>query len=159
MTGDMALVALLAAIPFALFGAYSDLKTMELPHWLAPAAAAVFAVVVFMGLPMEAALYRIGGGVLVLVIGFLLYLANAIGAGDVKLASAFAILVAPVDAFFVLVVLSFFSVINMILIWGLRRTSLASGEWRVWSGKGFPYAVALGQALILYLALAAFIVR
>ena len=158
MLGDMALVAFAAAIPFAVAGAYYDLKTMEIPHWVAPVAAVVFAAIVFVGLPMDAAINRILGGLFVLFVGFLLHMARAMGGGDVKLAAAFAILVAAGDAAEVLILLSICSLLNMAVIWGLRRTSLAEGEWRVWSDKGFPYAVALGQALLIYLALVAFLV-
>ena len=153
----MALVAFIAAMPFAVAGAYYDLKTMEIPHWVAPAAAVVFAAIVFYGLPMGEAINRILGGLFVLFVGFLLHMARAMGGGDVKLAAAFAILVASRDAAVVLVMLSVCSLVNMGVIWGLRRTSLATGEWRVWSDKGFPYAVALGQALMIYLALVLFL--
>ena len=161
MIGDMALVAFLVAAPFALAAAYYDLKTMELPHWLAPVAALVFIGLVFVALPQEAAIWRIVGGLFVLFVGFLLFLANAMGAGDVKVAAAFAVMVAPVGAAFTLILLSLCSLLNIGLIWLLRRTSLAAtGKWAFWREKGrYPYAVALGQTLLIYLALVAFLVN
>ena len=156
----MALVAFFAAIPFAVAAAYSDLKTMELPHWLAPAAAVAFAAIVFIALPMDEAVSRMIGAAFVLFVGFLLFWANAMGAGDVKVAAAFAIMVAPLDAAFVLILLSICSAVNTVAIWGLRRAGFANDNWAFWNQSGrYPYAVALGQTLLIYLALVAFLVN
>lgn len=161
MTGDMALVAFLVASPFALAASYYDLSTMEIPHWVAPAAAAAFTAVVFAGLPFDEALWRVIGGFIVLAIGFLLFAAGVAGGGDVKLAAAFAILIAPVDATVVLILLSVTALASLFVIVGLRKTIMSGGgTWRVWNEqKSIPYAVPMAMTLVIYLALAAFLVN
>lgn len=154
MGSTEALVTLLIAAPFAIGAGYYDLKRMEIPNWLSGGAALVFLALIFATLPVDHALWRIGGAVLVLVVSFVLFMVNQMGPGDGKTAAAFALLVAPQDAPAVLIILSVAALLLLVVVIGLRRTPLAANSsWRVWSDKHLPYGVALGAALLIYLAL------
>lgn len=160
MSGDMALLALALATPIGLATAYFDLRTMEIPNWLSGGAAVVFLAFVFAALPFDEALSRLLGGLLVLVACFALFAAKVMGGGDAKAAAAFAPMIAAIDGPFVLLLLSATALIGMAVVILLRRTIFAdaSGGWAVWSARGrFPYGVALGATLIIYLALVAYL--
>lgn len=160
MYGDDALIALLVASPIALAVAISDLRYMEIPNWMTAGAAAVFMVLVFVMLPMEAALWRLGVAGIVFAACVALFFAGAMGGGDAKAAPGFALLVAPNDASVVLILLSIVAVVGVGVVAILRRTALANGSWKVWSATGkFPYGVALSATLLIYLSLAAFLIR
>ena len=152
---DVALLTLLVAAPFALATAYFDLKTMEIPHWLAISTAIAFIALVFATLPMEAALWRVGIGFGLLIAFFVMHMFGLIAGGDAKAIATFAMLVKPVDASFVLVLLAASGLLMMLGILLLRRTALAGGEWKVWSTNKFPYGVALCATTLTYLGLAA----
>ncbi len=160
MTADFALISFLIATPVALAVILFDLKTMTIPNWLTAGAFVVFAVLVFAGLGMEDALTRLMGAGIVLVVSFIMFAIGGFGGGDAKAATAFALLVAPVDAGFVLMALAVNGLLGVAVLFLLRRTSLADGDWKMWSEpKRFPYGLALGVTLILYTALVAFLVN
>lgn len=161
MTGTEALIALVLGAPFGLATALYDLRTMEIPNWLTAAAAAVFLGFVFTILPFEAAVGRLVAGLVVLVVCMLLFFARVMGGGDGKAAAAFAVMIAPVDAAFTLILLSVNALVSLGVITLLRSTVFAGGgSWRVWSAAGkIPYGVALGATLTIYLALVAFLVN
>lgn len=159
MTFDAPLAALLIATPPALAVAISDLRTMTIPNKLTGAVAILFLGLVFFALPLEAALWRLAGGAVVLAAGFGLFLAGMIGGGDAKAAAAFAPMIAPGDAGAALLLLALSALVGLVALALLKRTALARGDWAVWSaGRRFPYGVALSMALVAYLALAAFAV-
>lgn len=149
-----ALAALLVAAPFALATAFWDLRALIIPNWLTGAAGAAFLGFVLVALPLDAALWRFAGAALVLLVGFLLFLAGALGGGDAKAAAGFTLMIAPGDAGVALVLLAAAALIGLIVIALLRRTPLGRGSWAVWSARGrFPYGVALAGALLAYLGL------
>ena len=138
----------------------SDLKTMTIPNWLTAGAFVIFATLVFIGLDLDAALARMMGAGIVLVVSFILFAIGGLGGGDAKAATAFALLIAPIDAGFVLMALAVNGLLGIGVLFLLRRTSLAEGDWKMWSEpKRFPYGLTLGVTLILYLALVAFLVN
>lgn len=160
MTAEFALISFLVATPVALAVILYDLKTMTIPNWLTGGAFVVFAAVVFTGLGLEGALTRLMGAGIVLVVSFIMFAIGGVGGGDAKAATAFALLVAPVDAPFVLMALSVNGLLGVGVLFLLRRTSLADGNWKMWSEpKRFPYGLTLGATLILYTALVAFLVN
>lgn len=158
---DGAILTFIVALPFALAVAVHDLRTMQIPNWLTGGAAVAFLAVVFATLPQEDAIARVIGAAVVLAVCFLFFALGAMGGGDGKAAAAFALLVAPWDAAFTLILLSVTALIGLGVIAVLRRTVFAGGgEWAVWSAeRRFPYGVALGATLIIYLALVAFLVN
>lgn len=160
MTAEFALISFLVATPVALAVILYDLKTMTIPNWLTGGAFVIFAVLVFGGLGLEDALTRLMGAGIVLVVSFIMFAIGGLGGGDAKAATAFALLVAPVDAGFVLMALAVNGLLGVAALFLLRRTSLADGDWKMWSEpKRFPYGLTLGVTLILYTALVAFLVN
>ncbi len=158
MYGDDAVISLFIAAPIAVAMALSDLKHMEIPNWMTGGAAVILLALVFALLPLEVALWRLAGAGIVFVACLALFFGGAMGGGDAKAAPGFALLVAPVDASLVMILLSVVALIGVVVLAGLRRTALAGGSWKVWAAKGqFPYAVALGATIIIYLSLAAFL--
>lgn len=156
MAAQEALAALLIAAPFAIAAAFWDLRLLIIPNWLTGAAAVVFLGFVFLALPLDAALWRLAGAALVLVLGFLLFLTGALGGGDAKTAAAFTPMIAPEDGGVALVLLAASALVWLVVISLLRVTPLGRGSWAVWSARGrFPYGVALATALLAYLALVA----
>ncbi len=160
MTAEFALISFMVATPVALAVILFDLKTMTIPNWLTGGAFVVFAVLVFFGLGLEDALTRLMGAGIVLVVSFIMFAIGGLGGGDAKAATAFALLIAPVDAGFVLMALAINGLLGVGVLFLLRRTPLADGNWKMWSEpKRFPYGLTLGATLILYTALVAFLVN
>ena len=160
MTAEFALITFLIATPVALAVILFDLKTMTIPNWLTGGAFVIFAVLVFAGLGLETALGRLMGAGIVLVVSFIMFAVGGLGGGDAKAATAFALLIAPIDAGFVLMALAVIGLIGVGALFLLRRTRLAQGEWEMWSEpRRFPYGLTLGATLILYTALVAFLVN
>lgn len=160
MSAEFALIAFMVATPVALAVIVSDLKTMTIPNWMTGGAFVIFAALVFAGLDMETALTRLMGAGVVLIVSFILFAVGGLGGGDAKAATAFALLVAPIDAGFVLMALAVNGLLGIGVLYLLRRTSLAEGDWKMWAEpKRFPYGLTLGVTLILYTALVAFIVN
>ena len=160
MNAEFALYTFLVATPVALAVIISDLKTMTIPNWLTGGAFVIFAVLVFLGLDLETALTRLMGAGIVLVVSFILFAIGGLGGGDAKAATAFALLIAPIDAGFVLMALAVNGLLGLGVLFLLRRTALGQGKWKMWSEpKRFPYGLTLGVTLILYTALVAFLVN
>lgn len=166
MSTDTALITLIVATPVALLVAYSDLRTMTIPNRLSLAAAAIFAVLVFVTLPFDAALWRLAQGGILLAICFVFFSFGWIGGGDAKIAPAFALLIASRDVSPFLVILAFAALVSVVVISVLRASPLAAGPerggWEVWSPaqnslpfrkRHIPFGVALSAALLIYLAL------
>ena len=160
MYGQVTIYAFLIATVVALAVMWWDLKTMTIPNWLSGGAAAVFLALILWVLPLDEVLLRLGTAAVVFVVGLLMFFTGAMGGGDVKAATAFALLIAPADRGVALVMLALFGLLAVIVLWGLRRTPLAHGSWAVWSTpKTFPYGVALSATLIVYMGLTVLFLR
>jgi prepilin peptidase CpaA len=83
----------LVGIALFIVAAYGDVKTFRIPNVLV-AAVALLAVtrLIVIGNP-SAALYTVGASVPLLIVGFVLFAQGFVGAGDVKLITATALLV------------------------------------------------------------------
>ena len=147
------------AAPICLWVAWSDMKTMLIPNKAVLALLVVFAVVGLIALPLDAYLWRYAHQVVVLVIGFIMSTIGMVGAGDAKFAAAMAPFIARPDVsefaiLFAVVLLATFILHRVIRkIPALRN---AAPGWESWERKDFPMGLALGAALILYLAMTAF---
>ena len=89
----MQTIVTLVGIGFFIVAAYSDVKTFRIPNALV-AAVALLAVtrLIVIGDP-SVALYTLAASVPLLIIGFVLFALGFVGAGDVKLITAAALLV------------------------------------------------------------------
>lgn len=152
-----ALWLLVFATPVALWVVYSDLKSMRIPNMAVLALLIVFAVVGLLTLPLADWGWSWVHFAVVLVIGFVLSLTGGFGAGDAKFAAAMAPFVALGDlrlflALFGAVIVSAFIAHRLARrITPLRRLA---PHWESWERREFPMGLALGPALIFYLALA-----
>ncbi|MCC5999912.1 MAG: prepilin peptidase [Pararhodobacter sp.] len=152
-----ALWFLVFATPVALWVVWSDLRAMRIPNMAVLALLLVYAAVGFLALPPSVWGWAWLHFAVVLVIGFLLTLTGGFGAGDAKFAAAMAPFVALGDLRLFLALLATVIVSAFVAHRIARRISALrrlTPDWESWEGRDFPMGLALGPALIFYLALA-----
>jgi prepilin peptidase CpaA len=155
MTAEFALITFVVATPIAIAMIYFDVTTMTIPNWLTGGAFALFAALVYFGLGLDDFLQRLLGAGIVFAATFLFFALNKMGGGDAKAATGMALLVAPWDAGFVLILLA---VLGLLLMGGYALARRASPGGITWATQ-LPYGVTLGAALIVYTALVAFLIN
>mgnify|MGYP001403060411 CR=1 FL=1 len=156
-SAQAALWLLILSTPVALFVAWSDLRAMRIPNLSVLALLAIYAVVGFLTLPLGVWGWSWLHFVVVLVIGFVLSLSGSFGAGDAKFAAAMAPFVALGDLRMFLVLLcavTFAALVVHRVMRAIPAIRRATPDWASWQRKEFPFGLALGPALIFYLALA-----
>ncbi len=149
--------AALTFLPFAaaigVWVAWSDLRYMKIPNHAVLALAAAYLVTGLLVLPLSTYAWGWALAAIVLVIGFLLNLVGALGAGDAKFAAAMA-------PYFVLSDLRFDLGLFAACLLGafaahrlMRATRFraATSQWASWSNPRFPMGLALAGMLIFYL--------
>lgn len=155
--------AALALLPFAtaiaIWVSWSDMKFMKIPNKAGLAMLAVWlvvglALVLFSLLPLKLWLWGWALGACVLVAGFILNAAGAVGAGDAKFAAAMAPVFIHADVRFVLglfaaCLLGAFAAHRLVRLIPSFRT--ATADWLSWTHKDFPMGLALSGTLIFYL--------
>lgn len=157
-SANAALWFMIFATPVACWVVWSDLATMRIPNKAVLALVAIYTVVGAIALPLPVWGWSWLHLAVVLVVGFVLTLTGGFGAGDAKFAAAMAPFVALGDLrlFLVLlgtVVLASFAAHRLLrMVPAVRQ---ATPDWQSWRRKEFPMGLALGPALIFYLALAA----
>lgn len=152
---DFALLTFLVATPIAAAMIWYDVTTMTIPNWLTGGAFVLFAALIYFNLGADAFLSRLLGAAIVLAATFVFFMMNKMGGGDAKAATGMALLVAPWDAGFVLMLLA---VLGLLLMGGyavIRRAAPGGLTWKT----HLPYGVPMGVALIIYTALVAFLVN
>ncbi|WP_166417436.1 prepilin peptidase [Cochlodiniinecator piscidefendens] len=138
------------------WAAISDLKRMKIPNRAVLALVGVFVVVGLIALPFAEYPWRLLQLVVVLVIGFVLNMVGAVGAGDAKFAAAMAPFIALGDSMtfltlFAAVMLAAFVIHRLFRrIPAIRRLT---PEWESWENNDFPMGLALGGSLVFYLGL------
>ena len=154
-----ATVFLLLTLPVCIWVAVSDLRFMKIRNRAVLALIAIFLLSAPVVLPLSQVFWQLVNGAVVLVIGFLLNMVRALGAGDAKFLAAAAPYVMLSDALNVILMLTVVLLAALIL----HRLARAIGpvrrlapEWESWSSAKFPMGLGLGPTLSLYLALAAF---
>lgn len=160
MYGLVTIYVFIIATVVALAVMWWDLKTMTIPNWLTGGAFVVFLGIILFLLPMDEVIARCIGAGVVLVAGLVMFFTGGMGGGDVKAATAYALLIAPADRGVALVMLAVFGLLGVVIFWLLRKTPLANGSWAVWSSpRTFPYGIALSAMLITYLGLTVLFLR
>lgn len=145
-------------LPLCLYVCFTDLREMRITNQAVLALAAVFVVVGLIALPLPVYGMRLVQLLVVLLIGFILTAAGAMGAGDAKFAAAAAPFIAPGDlrlllALFAANLLAAFATHRLVKYTALRRIA---PEWKSWNtGWKFPMGLSLGGTLALYLILGA----
>ncbi len=154
-----ALWFLIFATPICLWVAWSDLRSMKIPNKAVIALVCVYLAVGIAVLPLPDYLWRLSHLAALLLVGIGANAAGLMGAGDAKFIAAAGPFVALGDASAVMlllagVLLAAFATHRLARMSPLRRLA---PDWASWhSGRRFPMGLALGPALALYLALAAF---
>lgn len=156
------LTALIALyIGLVCYGAWSDARTLRIPNWVSLALLAAFLpTAVIAGIGPEAIAWHLGAGVLVLIIGMVLFALNLFGGGDAKLMGACALWIGWDDlltfAFAVLLVGGVLSLMVVLLRKGLGLWP----DWLVKSAQGLftpnkavPYGIAIALGAIIVLPL------
>ncbi|MEX5729641.1 prepilin peptidase CpaA [Rhodovulum iodosum] len=144
--------------PVALWVAWSDMKAMRIANRAVLVLVAIYAVVGPFALPLEAWAWGWAHLALVLAIGFVLNMGGLVGGGDAKFAAAMAPFIAAADARLMLVLFAAVLLAAFLTHRTARATPAIRGlvpEWESWQRRDFPMGLALGGALIFYLALAA----
>ena len=108
-------IFLAVAAPFALWSAWSDLKYMKIPNILVMLMTGAFLISGVILLPLDVFLWRLLGGLIVLVIGFTLFSLGGIGGGDAKFAAAMALFIDHNHISSFLLELSLFALLGVIL--------------------------------------------
>lgn len=147
-------------VPICLYVAYTDLAFMKITNKAVITLVAVFVVIGFFLMPLEAYLWKLGTLVLVLVVGIILNAAGAMGAGDAKFIAAAAPFVAIGDLRVLVMLFMATLLAAAITHRGAKYTPLRrlAPHWDSWEqGNKFPMGLALGPCLALYLLLGAMI--
>ena len=159
MPSDAALAFLPAAAIIGLWVAWSDMRSMKIPNRAVLALALCFVVIAPFVLPLSEIGWRLVALLVVLVFGFFVSSAGALGAGDAKYMAAMAPYVAWADAGAFMMILALATLAAFVTHRALRAMPLvraATPDWVSWTSAKFPLGMALGPTLAFYLALAAF---
>lgn len=145
-------------LPLCFYVAFTDLREMRITNQAVLALAAVFLVIGLIVLPLPVYGQRLVQMVAVLILGILLNMGGAMGAGDAKFIAAAAPFIAPGDlrlllAIFAANLLAAFATHRIAKYTALRRVA---PDWKSWTmGWKFPMGFSLGGTLALYLILGA----
>ncbi len=146
------------ALPISLWVAWSDMRSMRIPNKAVLALLAGYALIGPLALPLESWAWGWAHFAVVLVAGFLLSSAGALGAGDAKFAAAMAPFVATGDIRLFLPLFAAVLLAAFVTHRAVRAVPALRGltpHWESWQRREFPMGLALGGALALYLVLAA----
>jgi len=152
-----ALIAATAAMA-VLMGvvAWYDLKYLRIPNWSVLAVAGVYVVTGLWGLPLDVFAWHLLYGVIVLVVGFLLYTvaSSHMGGGDIKLIAALTPFIFARDLGFIALVYALLAIVGLTI----QRFARAIQRDRVTGWKSldqkrvFPAGLLLGGTIMIYLA-------
>lgn len=154
MTPTASLVFLPFVLAIGVWVAWSDMKFMKIPNKAVIALLVVYAVLGLILLPFRDWAMGLGLGVIVLLVGFILNAARAMGAGDAKFAAVMAPFFLHADPRLVMGLIAacllgaFGAHRLMRAIPAMRR---ATPDWASWTHPKFPMGLALSGTLIFYL--------
>lgn len=154
-----ALVFLPFVLPVCLWVVWSDLKYMKIRNIAVLILLAIFVVGAPFMMPLAEFGLHLGIGAAVFSIGFVLYMARGIGAGDVKFAGAMAPFFHPGDGALILYLFAAVLAAALVAHRLARRIGpvrKATPDWISWDAKRFPMGIALAPTLLFYLFMAAF---
>lgn len=165
---EAALAAAVALAPLMLLAAYTDLKYLKLPNWMALAALALFVVIAAgdillndeTGMSWGIFGWRLLYAAIVLAAGFLLFSLGVVGGGDVKLLAALVPFIAIIDLDVVLLIYAASALIGVLVVWLLSRSGIGRRTgWATWASVNergrlnFPWGVALASTMLIYTVL------
>ncbi len=150
----MSILGLLAIAPLLIYAAYSDLRFLRIPNWVSLVMIAIFAFVV-PSLSGAEFLSRVLLAAGIFGVGFVLFAANVLGAGDVKLLSALALFVPSGQSALFFLVLSGAMLLGLATITLLRaRPPARLANWQSVATAGvFPMGISITLSGLVFLAL------
>lgn len=150
-----AMILLVPVLPIAIWAAVSDLKRMKIPNTAVLAMAAVWPLLGWYLVGMNAWLWGFAIMAVVFVAGFLLYLTGTFGAGDAKYAAAMSGLFVGGSIGEILLIIFVCMVGSLILHRLLRSLPFvrnATPDWESWTRRRyFPFGLALSAIVVFYL--------
>lgn len=150
-----AMILLVPVLPIAIWAAVSDLKRMKIPNTAVLAMAAVWTLLGWYLVGMNAWLWGFAIMAVVFVAGFLLYLTGTFGAGDAKYAAAMSGLFVGGSIGEILLIIFVCMVGSLILHRLLRSLPFvrnATPDWESWTRRRyFPFGLALSAIVVFYL--------
>ncbi len=156
MTLTQALSFLPFALPIAIWVSWSDMKFMKIPNNAVLALAAVWLIVGFLVMPLQAWAWGWALLAIVLVVGFLANMISLLGAGDAKFAAAMAPFFVLSDIRTTLALFAACLLAAFVLHRVARRIPalkpMTTG-WVSWTNKDFPMGLALSGTLVFHLAI------
>ena len=150
-----AMILLVPVLPIAIWAALSDLKRMKIPNTAVIAMAAVWPLLGWYLVPMNAWFWGFAIMAIVFVAGFLLYLTGTFGAGDAKFAAAMAGIFVGGDIGEILLII-FVSMVGSLILHRILRSlpfiRNATPDWESWTRRRyFPFGLALSAIVVFYL--------
>jgi prepilin peptidase CpaA len=150
-----AMILLVPVLPIAIWAAVSDLKRMKIPNTAVLAMAAVWPLLGWYLVGMNAWLWGFAIMAIVFVAGFLLYLTGTFGAGDAKYAAAMSGLFVGGSIGEILLII-FVCMIGSLILHRLLRSlpfvRNATPDWESWTRRRyFPFGMALSAIVVFYL--------
>lgn len=135
--------------------AWFDLKALRIPNWCVLAALGIFLVTGLWGLPLEVVAWRLLHGVIVLFLGFGLYMVagGQVGGGDIKMIAALTPFIAGSDVGLVLILFALLALVGLLVqrlvraVLRERKTGWAALDQR----RFFPVGLLLGGTIMIYL--------
>ena len=153
-------IFLAVAAPFAIWSTWSDLKYMKIRNITVLLMLGAFLISGAILLPFDVFLWRLLGGLFVLVGGFTLFAFGRIGGGDAKFAAAMALFVNHAHIASFLFTFSMFALLGVFLhrmVGKMGFLDRFTDNWESWaierktSKKNFPLGLGMSAALIYYL--------
>ncbi len=147
-------------LPICFYVAFTDLREMRITNQAVLVLGGLFLVLGLIALPFDSYLWRLAQIGIVLVAGFVLSAAGAVGAGDAKFAAAAAPYIALGDVQFLIIIFT----ANLLAAVATHRLAKntplrrIAPHWESWDKAwDFPMGLSLGGTLGIYLALGAII--
>lgn len=146
-------------IALVVYGAWSDARTLKIPNWVSLALlVAFFPMALSAGLDLESVSWHLGGGLLLLVVGFTLFAVGLFGGGDAKLLAVCALWTGWDQLLWLLATVVLVGGGLCILVILLRRGLGMWPDWLVNAAKGLfepdkavPYGIAIAAGALLVL--------
>jgi prepilin peptidase CpaA len=160
MSNPIFALLLIPALPISVWVSWSDMKFMKIPNKASIALVIGFVLAGLIVFPMAEFGWRLLQGLFVLVAGFLLNAAGAVGGGDAKFAAAMAPFIALQDISFFVILLACMSIAAVVIhrVFGKIKPLRGFVEgWASWGKHGkFPFGLALAGSLASYLMVTLF---
>ncbi|SPJ24755.1 A24 family peptidase [Palleronia abyssalis] len=153
-----AVTFLVLTLPFCIWVALSDIRSMKIRNNAVIGLIAVFLASGAFAFPVSTFAWHLLFGIIALAIGFALNAGGILGAGDAKFIAAATPFIMPQDAVAVIYLLAVILLVTFIAhrvlraIPGVRN---ALPHWESWTNPKFPMGLALGPTLSLYFTFAA----